>query len=159
MVGCWSLRVKEGRRLMYVCLLTRTFSLQIPVGAILETVYYRYLYFQEDGRVLYALSSTPPHVMFKRFLKVCLKKTEDPTAVWGTFQIQKNACTVTARQSWHQVRFELTIQANSTYGRFGTLELDRHLSSPSGTFDEWSRDLVQYKVPTEQFHFVKDARL
>jgi F-box protein 9 len=143
---------------MAVCLLVRVNS-QIPVGAILETVYYRYLYFQEDGRVLYALSSTPPHVMFKRLLKVCLHKTEDPTAVWGTFQIQKNACTVTARQSWHEVRFELTIQANSTYGRFGTLVLDRHLSSPSGTFDEWSSDLVEYKVPTEQFHFVKDARL
>jgi F-box protein 9 len=148
---------------LYACLLTCTFLFyyysQIPVGAILETVYYRYLYFQEDGRVLYALSSTPPHVMFKRLLKVCLHKTEDPTVVWGTFQIQKNACTVTARQSWHDVQFALTIQANSTYGRFGTLVLDRHLSSTSGNFEERSSDLVEYKVPTEQFQFVKDARL
>ena len=127
---------------------------------MLETVYYRYLYFQEDGRVLYALTSQPPHVMFRRLLKMCLTKEPDPAAVWGTYQVQKTAVTITARQEWHTIRFELTIQVSSPYGRFGGLVLDRHLSSPSGCFDEyWSQDLVQYKVPQESFRFVKDRRL
>ena len=35
---------------------------EIPVGAILESVYYRYLYFFEDGRVMYALTHATPVV-------------------------------------------------------------------------------------------------
>ena len=122
-------------------------------------MYYRYLYFQEDGRVLYALSSTPPHVMFQRLLKVCLTNTDDPAAVWGTFQIQKSSCTIVARQPWHTIKFELTIQQRSRYGRYGSLTLDRHLSSPSACFESWSNDLVDYAVPEESFHFIRDARL
>lgn len=121
----------------------------------MESTYYRYLYFQEDGRVLYALTSTPPHEMFRRLLKVCLKKHDDPVAVWGTYQVQKNGLTITARQSWHTIQFDLTIEQRSSHGRFGALTLDRHLSSPSGSFEEWSHDRVEYKVPTEQFRFVK----
>jgi F-box protein 9 len=132
---------------------------EVPVGAVLESVYYRYLYFQEDGRVLYALSSAPPHLMFRRLLKVCLKNTDDPAAVWGTFEVQKNALTIVARQAWHAIKFELTIEAESIHGRFGSLILDRHLSSPSSSFEDWSDDRVEYKVPVETFRFVKDPRL
>lgn len=39
---------------------------EIPVGAILETVYYRYLYFFENGRVLYALTTSSPLEMVGR---------------------------------------------------------------------------------------------
>ena len=129
------------------------------MGAILETVYYRYLYFQEDGRVLYALTSAPPHEMFRRLLKVCLKKTDDAATVWGTYQVQKNALTITARQPWHTVKFDLTIEMNSIHGRFGSLTLDRHMSSPSNCFEDWSADRVEYDVPDEHFRFVKDPRL
>lgn len=55
---------------------------QIPAGAILESIYYRYFYFQEDGRVLYALTSAPPYEMFRRLLKVCIHKVTDKAAVW-----------------------------------------------------------------------------
>ena len=33
---------------------------EVPVGAILEMIYYRYLYFLEGGVVLYALTASPP---------------------------------------------------------------------------------------------------
>ena len=105
--------------------------------------------------MLYALTSAPPHEMFRRFLQVCLKKRKDTVAVWGTYQVQKNVLKITTRQSWHTIQFELTIEPISIYGRFGALTLNRHLSSPSGCFEEWSRDRVDYKVPTEQFQFVK----
>lgn len=118
-----------------------------------------YLYFQEDGRVLYALSSTPPHEMFRRLLRVVLHKTPDPAAVWGTFEIQKTHLSITARQEWHTVRFDLTIHPTSEFGRFSALSMDRHFSSPSGCFEDWSRDRVQYKVPLERFRFVRDPRL
>lgn len=124
-----------------------------------NSVRFRYLYFQEDGRVLYALSSAPPHEMFVRLLKVVLHKTNDPAAVWGTFQVQKTNCTIVARQEWHTVKFECTIIPQSIHGRFAALSIDRHLSSPSGSFEEWSADRVEYKVPSEHFRFVKDPRL
>ena len=131
------------------------FPTKVPHGAILESVYYRYLYFQEDGRVLYALTSTPPHEMFHRLLKVCLKKHEDSAAVWGTYLVQKNSLTITARQPWHTIRFELSIESKSIHGRFCSLTLNRHLSSPSGSFEDWSSDRVEYNVPMESFRFVK----
>lgn len=151
--GCYVLKYAHVKKIQ------RDMWTEIPHGAILETVYYRYLYFQEDGRVLYALSSAPPHLMFRRLLRVCVEKVEDPVAVWGTFQVQKNHLTVHARQEWHSIRFDIEIEVNSLYGRFGSLVLLRHLSSPSGCFEEWSHDLVDYKVPTETFRFVKDGRL
>ena len=164
---------------------------QIPVGAVLESVYYRYLYFQEDGRVLYALTSLPPFDIFRRFYKMCLhprggsgeshppihqqhhhhqqhqqqSHEDDDIAVWGTFSVKRNQVVVTAKQSWHTVRLHLLIPNNTHHrrnhhGRFGTLELERHLSSKSACFDEnRSRDLVEYKVPMEVFRFVKDKRL
>ena len=97
--------------------------------------------------------------MFRRLLRVCLKKHNDPAAVWGTYQVQKNALTITARQAWHTIQFDLTIELMSIHGRFGSLTLDRHLSSPSGCFEEWSNDRVQYKVPSERFRFVKSKFL
>merc|ERR1712232_1012894 len=40
-----------------------------PEQAVLVNEYYRYMYFQEEGRVLYALSNFPPERMFPRLLK------------------------------------------------------------------------------------------
>jgi F-box protein 9 len=125
----------------------------------LETVYYRYLYFQEDGRVLYTLSITPPHEMFRKLLKVCLNKKEDPKTVWGTYEVQKDSLTIVARQQWHTVKFVLTIESDKMSGRFGLLTMQKHQSSPSGCFNEWSNDLVEYQVPVGSFRFVKNKRL
>lgn len=151
--GCYVLKYSHVKKIQ------RDMWTEIPVGAILETVYYRYFYFQEDGRVLYALSSAPPHEMFRRLLKVCVKKTTDPAAVWGTFQVQKDSCTVIARQDWHTVKFELSIESDKMNGRFGTLVMNSHFSSPSACFEDWSNDRVEYKVPDGSFQFLKNKRL
>jgi len=124
--------------------------------------YYRYIYFQEDGRVLYALTPTAPHEMFVRFRKVCLDphNHEDPTIVLGTYQVQKTHVTVHAKQQWQYVQLEMTIQPQYLYhGRWGYLSFDRHMSSASNNFEEWSMDRVQYDVPEEPFRFVPDKRL
>ena len=115
---------------------------EVPVGAILETVYYRYLYFEENGSCLYALSTIGPHHMLRRFHRVMLQSSsrEDPKSamglasgkkkppkkltkeereiraaeldtrvVWGTYSIQKDKVTVTAKQSWQTVQLVLQI--------------------------------------------------
>jgi F-box protein 9 len=151
--GCYVLKYAQIKQIQ------RDMWTEVPVGAILESIYYRYLYFQENGRVLYALSSAPPHEMFRRLLKVVVYKTEDKAAVWGTYQVQKTHLTITARQEWHSVRFDLTIHPLSPHGRFAALSMDRHLSSPSNCFEDWSSDRVEYKVPIEHFRFVSDRRL
>ena len=136
---------------------------QIPVGAVLELVYYRYLYFQEDGRVLYALTASPPHEMFPRLLRVCLTGESDKTAVWGTYKVQKTAVTVAAEQEWQHVQLKLTIDTENTqlHGRNGILRLDEHYTSKRGCFsdDDWQSDRISYDVPEEPFRFVKDKRL
>jgi len=152
--GCYVLKYSKIKKI------ERDMWCEIPVGAILETVYYRYLYFHEDGRVLYALSNSPPKVMFCRILNVILHKEEnDPAIVTGFFQVQKFNCTVVAKQPWHKVKFEITIVPESIYGRFAALTIDRHLTSVSGSFQEWSYDRVEHKVPNKQFRFIKDSRL
>jgi hypothetical protein len=90
---------------------------------------------------------------------MCLKKVDDPAAVWGTYQVQKNALTIVAQQAWLTVKFELTIEANPDHGRFGSFTMDGHFSSKSAYFDDWSRDRVEYAVPNQTFRFVKDPRL
>eukprot|EP00934_Nitzschia_sp_Nitz4_P008553 Nitzschia sp. Nitz4//scaffold9_size221794//126716//127990//NITZ4_001359-RA/size221794-snap-gene-0.187-mRNA-1//-1//CDS//3329561040//8543//frame0 len=151
--GCYVLKYRKVKKIQ------RDMWTEVPHGAILESVYYRYLYFQEDGRVLYALTSAPPHEMFRRMLRVILRRVEDPAAVWGTFQVQKNDLTISARQAWHHVKFNLTIQTQSMFGRFAALTMDRHLSSPSGCFEDWSDDRVEYEVPEEPFRFIKSGIL
>jgi F-box protein 9 len=133
---------------------------EVPIGAILETVYYRYLYFMEDGRVIYALTTSSPHEMIPRIVKVYTKNEVDRIAVWGAYQVQKDKVTVIAKQEWQTVKLELTIQEASISGRFGALSFTRHFSSSSGNFDEYySQDLTEYKVPHEPFRYLKDRRL
>ena len=51
---------------------------EVPVGAILETIYYRYLSFQEnDGVVFYALTAKPPYEMIPCFLAVQAKSKDN----------------------------------------------------------------------------------
>ena len=141
-------------------------GLQVPLGAILEIVYYRYLYFLENGQVLYALSATPPHEMFPRFRKVyasgcgCDGENDGKEhVVWGSFTVQGKEVKVEAKQSWQYVRFTLDIDLDNAQlnGRFGWLTFVEHVSSSSGDFD--AVDCVNYDVPTEPFRFVKDRKL
>lgn len=133
---------------------------EVPHGAILEMTYYRYLYFQEDGRVLYALTNTPPHEMFPRLLKVCLTRQEDKVAVWGTYQVHKRHVVVTARQEWQYVKLEMTIQPYTLHGRFGYLSFDSHETCTYGNFDDdYCVGRVVYDVPEEPFRFIPDKRM
>ncbi|CAB9521279.1 expressed unknown protein [Seminavis robusta] len=138
-------------------------------GAILETVYYRYLYFEEQGHCLYALTTIPPHDMLRRFHRVLLQSSRDNTnntgtvefaasstsstttkknkprkltakekerraaemdtrVVWGTYTIQKDRITVTAKQSWQTVQFGLRIVAhhNRPYAEHTYLHHNHH---------------------------------
>jgi F-box protein 9 len=133
---------------------------------VLELVYYRYLYFQEDGRVLYALTATPPHEMFPRFRRVCLQPQQphnttiyiDRSAVWGTYTVQRTHVVVTAQQEWQYVKLELSIDLdNHRHGRYGCLTFDKHWTSVDGTFSD--QDRRGYDVPAEPFRFVKEKRL
>lgn len=127
---------------------------------MLESIYYRYFYFQEDGRVLYALTSAHPHEMFKRLLKLVLHKDAvDKAAVWGRFVVQHRKCTIIAKQEHTSVRFDLTIEVESSFGRFAALTMDSHYSSKSANFEKWSHDRVEYTVPSEISRFIKDPRL
>ena len=61
-----------------------SYSQEVPIGAILETVYYRYLYFEEHGSCLYALSTIPPHDMLRRFHRVMMQSgVVDPKTAMG----------------------------------------------------------------------------
>jgi F-box protein 9 len=140
---------------------------QIPPGAVLETTYYRYAYFQENGQVLYALSPLAPHEMIPKFVKI--RKDGSVFAdlksgiLWGTYQVQKYQVTIHVSHAWHDVKLVLKILENGceeSPGRFRALSLEKHFSSASGDFDEYvSRDLVEYNVPHQPFVFIRDWRL
>ena len=138
---------------------------EIPVGAILESVYYRYMYFREDGRVLYALTSAPPHEMLPRFVKMNLTGGKDKNALWARYEVHRHNVTVWASHSWHDVRFELKLlsddeKVSGVKGVFTAMSFERHVSSVSGNFDEnESTDLVKFTVPTKPFRFLRDWRL
>ncbi len=152
--GCYVLKYSKMKKI------ERDMWCEIPVGAVLETVYYRYLYFHEDGRCLYALSNSPPKSMFPRIRNVILHKEEhDVSIVSGWFQVQKHNVTVIAKQQWQHVKFEITIIPDSSHGKFGELTIDRHITDGSGVFDEWSLDFHKHKVPDKNFRFIKDGRL
>eukprot|EP00563_Minutocellus_polymorphus_P016266 CAMPEP_0181057764 /NCGR_PEP_ID=MMETSP1070-20121207/20427_1 /TAXON_ID=265543 /ORGANISM="Minutocellus polymorphus, Strain NH13" /LENGTH=501 /DNA_ID=CAMNT_0023137205 /DNA_START=9 /DNA_END=1511 /DNA_ORIENTATION=- len=135
---------------------------EIPVGAILESVYYRYMYFKEDGCVLYALTSAPPHEMLPRFVKMTLTGVKDKNALWAQYEVQRHNVTVWASHPWHDVRFELKLlssdqKVSGVKGVFTAMSFERHMSSVSGNFDEYeSTDLVKFDVPTKPFRFLRD---
>jgi len=142
---------------------------QIPIGAVLETTYYRYAYFQENGKVLYALSPLAPHEMIPKFVKVrkegysAMFTDHKSGILWGSYQVQKFQVTIHVSHAWHDVKLELKILeygCEEARGRFWALSFERHFSSASGDFDEyWSRDLVEYTTPHQPFLFLRDWRL
>lgn len=143
---------------------------EIPAGAILESVYYRYLYFFEDGRVMYALTHATPLEMIPRFSRMLLRGdgSKDKWGVWGRYQIAKDVVRVWVSHSWHEVCFQLRVIPSNRVlhydsgdrGACTTLALDMHLSSVSGNFDDESQDLVKYEIPSHAyFRFLRDRRL
>jgi len=157
-------RVRTGLYVMkysQVKRIQRDMWCEIPKGTILETVYYRYILFQEDGTVFYALVTAAPHEMVRRLLKMLCTGKPDRAAVRGKFVVKGTSVTVLAQQEWQHVKFELTIQPDSHWGRFGALSFDRHLTSKSGNFDEyaWPNYITEYKVPNEVFRYLTDRRL
>jgi hypothetical protein len=126
---------------------------------------------------LYALTSAPPHEMISQFLKMkrssgsnegCLdlfaKNKIAKSAVWAYYEVKKSDLSVHISHPWHDVRMHLKILPSNeqigTNGIYHTLRLERHLSSQSGDFDEYySRDLVEYDVPSQPFQFLRDWRL
>ena len=142
---------------------------EIPVGAVLESIYYRYLYFFEDGRVLYALTHATPGEMVPRFHRMLLHGwgSKDKWGVWGRFSIKRDTVRVWAKQDWHEVCFQLRVIRSNKELHYGddrgcwtSMELERHMSSPSGNFDDDSHDLVKYALPDNlYFRFLHDRRL
>ncbi|KAL3764049.1 hypothetical protein ACHAW5_000524, partial [Stephanodiscus triporus] len=142
----------------------------IPAGAILESVYYRYLYFFEDGRVLYALTHATPLEMIPRFSRMILSGdgSRDKWGVWGRYQIAKDVVRVWVSHSWHEVCFQLKVVPSNRVlhydsgdrGVCTTMALDMHMSSVSGNFDDDSQDLVKYEIPSDcYFRYLRDRRL
>ena len=162
--GLYVLKYQEVRKIQ------RDMWTEIPVGAILESVYYRYLYFFEDGRVMYALTHATPMEMIPRFRQMILHGygLKDKWGVWGRFQIKKDVVRIQVSHSWHDVCFRLKIIPSNNVlfydwgdkGMYTTMVLEEHLSSASGNFEYDSYDLVKYEVPSHSyFRFLRDRRL
>mmetsp|Transcript_25941 Transcript_25941/g.54800 ORF Transcript_25941/g.54800 Transcript_25941/m.54800 type:complete len:499 (+) Transcript_25941:118-1614(+) len=162
--GVYVLKYQEIRKIQ------RDMWTEIPVGAILESVYYRYLYFFEDGRVMYALTHATPVEMIPRFSKMLIHGygSKDKWGVWGRYQIKKDEVRAWASQDWHDVCFQLKVipsnkviqYSTGDKGMYTTMVLEKHMSSPSGNFEEDSYDLVKYEIPTQcYFRFLRDRRL
>ncbi|KAL7544081.1 hypothetical protein ACHAXR_013512 [Thalassiosira sp. AJA248-18] len=162
--GLYVLKYQEVRKIQ------RDMWTDIPIGAVLESVYYRYLYFFEDGRVMYALTHATPMEMIPRFSNMLLRgvSVKDKYVVWGRYQLRKDVVRVWVSQDWHDVCFQLkVIPSNkvlqydtSDKGMCTTIKLEKHMSSPSGNFEADSYDLVNYEIPDHcYFRFLKDRRL
>mmetsp|Transcript_26299 Transcript_26299/g.54009 ORF Transcript_26299/g.54009 Transcript_26299/m.54009 type:complete len:546 (-) Transcript_26299:275-1912(-) len=162
--GLYVLKYAEVRKIQ------RDMWTEIPVGAILESVYYRYLYFFEDGRVMYALTHASPVEMIPRFVKMVLKGygSKDKWGVWGRYEIQKDEVRVWAAQAWQDVCFQLRVLPsnrifhydNGDRGVWTTLALEKHMASGTGDFREHSSDLVHFEIPENRyFRFLRDRRI
>lgn len=163
--GVYVLKYTEVRKIQ------RDMWTDIPLGAVLESVYYRYLYFFEDGRVMYALTHATPLEMIPRFKRMLIHGygSKDKWGVWGNYQLRKDELVVKVHHDWHDVCFQLrVIPSNKVLdydsgdrGKHTTLKLEKHLSSAMGDFDEErSPDLVNYEVPLyTYFRFLRDKRL
>eukprot|EP00586_Coscinodiscus_wailesii_P020193 CAMPEP_0172495528 /NCGR_PEP_ID=MMETSP1066-20121228/71451_1 /TAXON_ID=671091 /ORGANISM="Coscinodiscus wailesii, Strain CCMP2513" /LENGTH=434 /DNA_ID=CAMNT_0013267265 /DNA_START=57 /DNA_END=1361 /DNA_ORIENTATION=+ len=135
---------------------------EIPVGAILETIYYRYFYFLEDGRVLYCLTSSPPNEMIRRFLKLRLEDVKDKQAIWGRYEVSKYDVRVWAQHDWCHVMLEMKIVPQSVDGRFAAMTFERHRTSSNGDFSDeacWNGHVVEFDVPSGVVRFLRDRRL
>ena len=168
-------RVRTGgglyvMRYAHVKKIERDMWTEVPHGVVLETVYYRYMYFHESGRVLYALTSRSPVEVLGRFALILAGCDDSMKKIsglaWGRYEVRMRDVTVWASHPWHDVRMELRImdadesRSNHFVGKNCGMTFVRHQSSARGDFDEWtSRDLVEYDVPDNCFRFLPDGRL
>jgi F-box protein 9 len=157
---------------------------EIPAGAILESVYYRYLYFFEDGRAMYALTHATPLEMIPRFVRMLLHggpdsgrgrgggggggSGKDKWGVWGRYQIARDVVRVWVAHAWHEVCFRLRVIPSNGILQYDsgdrgvctTMALEMHMSSVSGDFEDDSQDIVKYDIPEHcYFRFLRDRRL
>ena len=162
--GIYVLKYSEVRKIQ------RDMWTEIPLGAVLESVYYRYLYFFEDGRCMYALTHATPVEMIPRLEKMQIHGygSKDKWGVWGRYQIKKDTVRVWASHSWHDVCFQLKVipsnkvlhYATGDRGLYTTMMLEKHMSSPSGNFEDDSYDRVEYEIPDHcYFQYLRDRRL
>ena len=162
--GLYVLQYKEVKKIQ------RDMWTEIPVGAVLESVYYRYLYFFEDGRVMYALTHAHPMEMIPRFHNMIIRGygSKDKWGVWGKYQIKKDIVRIWASQSWHDVCFQMRVipsnkelhYESGDKGVCTSMLFEKHMSSALGNFEDDSRDLVTYEVPQYlYFRFLRDRRL
>lgn len=163
--GVYVLKYQEVRKIQ------RDMWTEIPLGAVLESVYFRYLFFFEDGRVMYALTHATPVEMIPRFRRMLIHGygSKDKWGVWGQYQLRKDEVVVKVSHEWHDVCFQLRVIPSNKFlhydngdrGKYTTLQLEKHMSSATGDFDEErSPDLVQYDIPTNTyFRFLRDKRL
>jgi len=143
---------------------------EIPVGAILEAIYYRYMCFFEDGRIMYALTHASPVEMIPRFAKMIRYGygSKDKWGIWGKYEIKKDVVKVAVSHPWHDVCFQLKVISSNKdlhydsgdRGMCTSMALEKHMSSASSNFEDGSRDLVNYEIPPQcYFRFLKDRRL
>jgi len=141
---------------------------EIPHGVILETVYFRYFVFREDGTVFYACTTALPHEMAPRFVRMAMDPHHvDRCAVAGRYDVtRKGEVHVWARHSWTDVSFEMQMLrpgvvggGMATVGPFCAMEFTRHRACMSGQWDGSRNDIVKFKVPSEPFIFLRDWRL
>ena len=162
--GIYVLKYSEVRKIQ------RDMWTEIPLGAVLESVYYRYLYFFEDGRCMYALTHATPVEMIPRLEKMQIHGygSKDKWGVWGRYQIKKDTVRVWASHSWHDVCFQLKVipsnkvlhYSTGDRGLYTTMMLEKHMSSPSGNFEDDSYDRVEYEIPDHcYFQYLRDRRL
>lgn len=132
---------------------------EIPEGAILEQVYYRYLSFQENGTVFYALTAAPPYEMIPRFIKMKRFAVGDKQAVVGKYEVSKYSIRVWTSHKWSDISLDLTLLAKTPGSRsnFCETKLVRHRLSPSGNFE--CDDVVDFDVPEDNFRFFRVWKL
>ena len=134
---------------------------EVPLGAILETVYYRYLHFCENGTVMYALTPLGPHEMIPKLLKMKQMGSPDKRIVIGRYEVCKTIVRVWAELEWCHILFGMNIITDAEQclggGRFSKLSLLKHQTS-STDFDD-PHDVVDFEVPSEPFRFLFDSRL
>lgn len=137
--GFYILKYKQVKKIQ------RDMWTEIPVGAILETVYYRYMYFFENGQVLYALTTSSPLEMVGRIKNMIVDaECNDKHLVWGRYEVSKYDIQVRAKHSWCNVILDLRLIAtphstnalSKTGGKFCTMALVRHRTSTVVDFDE-----------------------
>jgi len=155
---------------------------EVPLGATLETVYYRYLYFCENGTVLYALTPMEPQdIIPKLLLKLkgndnSNNKENNNRIVSGKYEVCKNVARVfDIKYSWCHVVFDLQICTEKEEEKeeevdntlFTQLFLVKHQTRTSRTpfngdlLDDTATnyDVTEFQTPSEPFRFLFDNRL